>query len=217
MSGSAALDVAIGLAFVFVLFSLAASRINELIASALNLRHKGLQDALRALLEEKGKDGRRPSATLANGRTITADAVLDHELVQPITQAIKGSRARSMLGRMKRLRARGLAQQGISYLPSRTFSPFILDLLAPAADPLAVLDRITNPPAAAQKALEDARAHPDLAAISALEGQMPAGPEKSELQKLMTEMTGEPLVRAQAALAGLNASKPLRPALMRMI
>jgi hypothetical protein len=37
MSGSEALDVAFGLALVFLLFSLAASRINETIASVLGI------------------------------------------------------------------------------------------------------------------------------------------------------------------------------------
>ena len=62
MSVSSALDVAIGLAFLFFLFSLVISRINEFVATALNLRHKGLENALRAMLDDHRPAAARPPA-----------------------------------------------------------------------------------------------------------------------------------------------------------
>src|SRR5712691_9399227 len=105
MFGSPALDVAFGLALAYLLFALAASKINETIASLLSLRHKGLEKALVALL---GSD--------ADG--MSANAVLGHDLVtglQVAASSDRGQRMRHMLG---------IPPRGISYLPSRTFSAF---------------------------------------------------------------------------------------------
>ena len=96
MSVSSALDVAIGLAFLFFLFSLAVSRINEFIATALNLRYKGLENALRAMLNDH-----RPSDDAAAGSPVlSADKVLNHALVKPIQQAIQGRFLSSALGKL---------------------------------------------------------------------------------------------------------------------
>src|SRR5262245_60625747 len=121
MSVSSALDVAIGLAFLFFLFSLVISRINEFVATAMNLRHKGLENPLRAML-----DGRRPAGAAAGSPVISADKVLNHALVKPIEQAVQGTFLSSALGKL------GLGRTKISYLPSRTFSAAVFDLLAPA-------------------------------------------------------------------------------------
>ena len=120
MSVSSALDVAIGLAFLFFLFSLVISRINEFVATALNLRHKGLENALRAMLNDH-----RPDAAKAGGDdVVSAGKVLNHALVKPIQQAIQGRFLTSALGKL------GLGRTKISYLPSRTFSAAVFDLLA---------------------------------------------------------------------------------------
>jgi hypothetical protein len=122
MLDSPALDVAFGLALVFLLFSLVTSKINETIASLLSLRHQGLEKALVALL-----------GSAADG--LSAQDVLGNDLVRGLQAAAgtsRGQRVRHML----RLRERG-----ISYLPSRTFSAAVLDLLAPVdlPDPQQVL------------------------------------------------------------------------------
>jgi hypothetical protein len=126
MTVSATLDVALGLAFVFLLFALAVSKINETIATVLNLRHKGLESALVALLGNASGPG---------GETLSAEKVLSHELIQPIQAAAKGSFPKPVLGTF------GQAKKGISYLPARTFSAVVLDLLAPAGQ----LDPQGNP------------------------------------------------------------------------
>ncbi|HQT92301.1 MAG TPA: hypothetical protein PL001_09785 [Candidatus Kryptobacter bacterium] len=57
MFGSAILDVAIGLVFVFLLYSLLATAINELIASVLSLRAKMLELAIRRMLTDDSSLG----------------------------------------------------------------------------------------------------------------------------------------------------------------
>src|SRR5690348_15689304 len=95
MSVSSALDVAIGLAFPFFRFSLVISRINEYVATALNLRHKGLENARRAML-----DGHGPAAgTAAGSPVVSAEKVLNHALVKPIQQAVQGTFVSSEIGR----------------------------------------------------------------------------------------------------------------------
>jgi hypothetical protein len=165
MSVSSALDVAIGLAFLFFLFSLAVSRINEFIATQLNLRHKGLENALRAMLNDH-----RPSDNAAAGSPVlSADKVLNHPLVKPIEQAIQGKFLSSALGKL------GLGSKKISYLPSRTFSAAVFDLLAPAdpADP-------AHPGAAAAR-------NPMARARAAVEGMSEHNPARKPLLRMMTD------------------------------
>src|SRR5687767_3606017 len=54
ISGFAALDVAIGLIFVYLVFSLIASGVNEAIASIFALRARHLEKGLRKLLTNPG-------------------------------------------------------------------------------------------------------------------------------------------------------------------
>jgi hypothetical protein len=173
MSVSSALDVAIGLAFLFFLFSLVISRINEFVATALNLRHKGLENALRAML-----DDHRPVADeAAGGPVVSADKVLNHALVKPIQQAIQGRFLSSALGKL------GLGRTKISYLPSRTFSAAVFDLLAPAgpADP-------AHPGATAGKG---AATDPMARAKAAVEGMSEHNPARQPLLRMMTDAEGD--------------------------
>lgn len=55
MLGSIALDVAIGLIFIYILYSLLASTINELIASVFNWRGKTLRKAIKRMLDDGGR------------------------------------------------------------------------------------------------------------------------------------------------------------------
>jgi hypothetical protein len=171
MSVSAALDVAIGLAFLFFVFSVAVSRINELIATGMNLRYKGLENALRAMLNDH-----QPSDGAAAGSPLlSADKVLNHPLVKPIEQAIQGRFLSSALGKL------GLGGKKISYLPSRTFSAAVFDLLAPAdpADP-------AHPGAAAGAASD-----PMARALAAVEGMGEHNPARKPLLRMMTDAKGD--------------------------
>ncbi len=173
MSVSSALDVAIGLAFLFFLFSLVISRINEFVATALNLRHKGLENALRAMLDDHG-----PAADkAAGGPVVSADKVLNHPLVKPIQQAIQGRFLSSALGKL------GLGRTKLSYLPSRTFSAAVFDLLAPAgpADP-------AHPGATAGKG---AATDPMARAKAAVAGMSEHNPARQPLLRMMTDAEGD--------------------------
>ena len=173
MSVSSALDVAIGLAFLFFLFSLVISRINEFVATALNLRHKGLENALRAMLNDH-----RPDAAKAGGNdVVSAGKVLNHALVKPIQQAIQGTFLSSALGKL------GLGRTKLSYLPSRTFSAAVFDLLAPAdaADP-------AHPGATAGKG---AATDPMARAKTAVEGMSEHNPARQPLLRMMTDAEGD--------------------------
>ena len=55
LTGSPALDLAIGLAFIFFLLATLASAIHELLASALGLRARTLEQGLRSMLEDPEK------------------------------------------------------------------------------------------------------------------------------------------------------------------
>jgi hypothetical protein len=207
MTVSASLDVALGLAFVFLLFALAVSKINETIATALNLRHKGLENALRALV---GTD--KGTAANSGSGQLSIEKVLGHNLVQPLQAVIAPGRfLKPLLGRR---------EKGISYLPARTFSATVLDLLAPVdqPDPKAVLDPIAAAGLSqpAQLALTAAQADPDLPHVQALAGLLPAGDEQTKVQQLVVELRNDPLERAAAAVAGLG-DNPARQPLMRML
>jgi hypothetical protein len=162
MSVSAVLDIALGLSFVFLLFSLAVSRINETITTALKLRYKGLASGIAAMVGQG--DG-----------LLSVDKVLGHELIQPLQQAAKGFPGVSFM-RKSAAAGTGLqrdassATRGISYLPARTFSAVVLDLLAPAApaapDPLAQ-------------------------ASTAISGLDPHNPARTPLMRMMTDAQGD--------------------------
>src|SRR5687767_13765682 len=65
LTGSSAVDVAIGLAFVYLLFSLLCSAIQEAIASIFDLRAATLEKGLRNLLEDGGEAGKNGAPTAA--------------------------------------------------------------------------------------------------------------------------------------------------------
>jgi hypothetical protein len=145
LTGNAALDVAIGLAFVFLLFSVLCSAVQELIAGVLDLRAATLEKGLRNLLDDPGgKTGGAPAKPLpdppggsqAVGGQATeppqevrlSDQVLGHGLVRTL---YKDSH---VLFRRKR--------RGPSYIPAPVFARSLLDLVAPdstAADPLSAV------------------------------------------------------------------------------
>jgi hypothetical protein len=103
----AALDVAIGLVFLFFILSLICSAIQEFVAGLLNWRAKMLRVGVQNLLSGT------PQIT-AEGRRL-ADTVYQHSLIQAL---IRPGRSRLP-----------------SYIPSRTFIAALLNVGAAAADP----------------------------------------------------------------------------------
>jgi len=120
----------------------------------------------------------RPDAAEAGGNdVVSADKVLNHALVTPIQQAIQGKFLTSALGKL------GLGGKKISYLPSRTFSAVVFDLLAPAdpADP-------AHPGATAGTG---AAADPMARARAAVEGMSKHDPARGPLLRMMTDAEGD--------------------------
>jgi hypothetical protein len=108
--GSQVLEVTIGLLFVYLVFSLVCSAVQELVATGLSWRAKNLEEGLRSMLQGVEKP-RLDDPVLA-------------ELVQH-------PRIRAMLAR-KRIFGRN--QSLPAYISARTFSLVLLDTLAPAED-----------------------------------------------------------------------------------
>jgi hypothetical protein len=96
MFGSAILDVAIGMIFIYLLMALVVTSLSELIASWLKWRAKNLSAGLQKLLNS------------GPGQGLARD-LYNHPLVRSL---FKGD-------------------NGPSYIPSRTFSLVLLDLISP--------------------------------------------------------------------------------------
>src|SRR4051794_4551739 len=79
LTGSPALDLAIGLAFIFFLLSTLASAIHELIAAALGLRARTLEEGLRSMLEDPEKGWN------------LVDDFYDHDLIRSLYQTTSPS------------------------------------------------------------------------------------------------------------------------------
>jgi hypothetical protein len=144
LSGNTAIDVAIGLAFVYVLFSVLCSAVQEAIAGLLDMRSATLEAGLRNLLEDDGnaRTGGAPTAVgeapgpAANAAGVQLEPsagwkvgtltnmVLGHGLIRTTYQDSK------LLFRRKR--------RGPSYIPPRTFALALLNVVAPASanDPI---------------------------------------------------------------------------------
>lgn len=130
LSGNPALDVAIGLSFVFLLFSVLCSAVQEALAGIFDLRARRLVAGLKNLLEDNGGAGiagaPKPippqSEAAAEGGTTAptlVDDLLGHGLIRAQYQG-----SRYLLD----------GRRGPSYLPSRAFSLALLDLVAPDPD-----------------------------------------------------------------------------------
>jgi hypothetical protein len=123
VSGFPALDVAIGLAFLFFLLSTACSGVNEAIASVLGWRAKTLEDAIRNLLGDSKKTGAAPTGATESGSSWDlTTALFGHWQIKALVRDPTSSRRR---------RSRP------SYLPAPAFSLALVQTLAagPQGDP----------------------------------------------------------------------------------
>jgi hypothetical protein len=143
LTGNSALDVAIGLAFVYLLFSILCSAVQEAIAGFFDLRAATLEKGLRSLLEDPGVEaqGGAPTAVGVAPPAVTGEApaeavgstgpanitdeLLGHGLIRGLYQD-----SRVLFRRRRR---------GPSYLPPDMFALALLNVIAPKsyADPLA--------------------------------------------------------------------------------
>ena len=124
MFGSSILDIAVGIVFVFLLLSLIASTLNEMIQSFLHMRGKGLLEGIKTLLNDGRAEG-------------LAKEIYNHGLVFGLYRGEFNARKPGNLP---------------SYIPPQNFSAALIDVLAPSSavrqDEKAVLESLR---AAAQK------------------------------------------------------------------
>jgi len=118
---SIALDVAIGVVFLYLLLALIVTTVQELVASSFRLRARHLYDAIAGMLEGtqqtppegQSKDPNKPDQPLRE--------LFEHSLIRNLTdQAIEGTGLPSGWRRN-----RGLP----SYIPSKTFALALIDVL----------------------------------------------------------------------------------------
>jgi hypothetical protein len=193
MLNSTTLEVAIGMALVFLILSLFCTAINEAIAGILGSRAKNLEAGIRSLFTEgkltiteakapDGNPGNTPAPPVAEGAKAAAvtktvglvDAIYRHGLVQSLYKSGAGIEDQ-IAKNLKKLP---------SYIPSRTFSSALYDILfprplvptaAPGADPAA--------PQATQAAVLDNM-------IKNLE-KISEGPAKQAIATLVKQANGD--------------------------
>ncbi len=145
MSLGAILDTAIGLIFVYLLLSLFAAALQEVLANALKLRSEFLYDGIWKMLTTDNRDPHRVSP---------------RQMPAPSTEPAPAGPVdlfRQVWGHQL---IKGLSQdgQGPSYIPGRAFTTVLVDVLrsgSRAAPVVAVENGIAQlPPGAAREALE---------------------------------------------------------------
>jgi hypothetical protein len=133
LTGIPALDLLIGLSFVFFLLATLAMAIQELFAAVFGLRARTLEQGVRSLLEDP-KEGWR-----------FVDAFYDHQLIRSLYKtpppfAAKGNPGSAPQGRNAHVASRGPVARalgffkrttGPSYISPRAFAVVLLDTVAP--------------------------------------------------------------------------------------
>jgi hypothetical protein len=124
MFNSTTLEVAIGMALIYLLLSLFCTAINEAIAGVLGLRAKNLEkgiqslftDGLKTVAIDDGKGGKMPAVTLAK-------AIYNHGLVQSLYRSTPSEKASGF--------GRTFGSMLPSYIPSRIFASALFDVVLP--------------------------------------------------------------------------------------
>jgi hypothetical protein len=207
MTWSAALNVTLGLILAYLVFSVAASRINEFVASKLQLRADALERALYTLL-----GGTLPSANSAGAQANQEPVVNTTDVPQLSAAAVKGhpiiAAFDSQAGKGRRS----------SYLPSRAVSAAILDILAPPA--VILLDAVqADVPASSAATYSQLRKYPEPTHFAAFAASLPATSTitTAQLAALQHAIDGDVLAQARAAVEDLPPGNPARRPLLRML
>lgn len=133
LTGLPALDLAIGLAFIFFLLSTLAATIQEFIAAILGLRARTLEQGLRSMLEDPERGWE------------FVDKIYDHHLIRSLyrTPPLAAPPASEDKGRNAEVATHGPVAsaagffkrtKGPSYLSPRAFALALLDTVAPGSD-----------------------------------------------------------------------------------
>ena len=122
ITASPAVDVALGLIFLFVLLSLICSTINEMIAGVLSWRARFLEEGIRSMLAGKA------SLKSVDG---LIDQLTAHPLIQGKVATPQDGEPKGLRGRLARLRRKVMKPRAFpSYLNNKTFSLVFLDTFA---------------------------------------------------------------------------------------
>lgn len=132
MTGNIALDIAIGLVFVFVLYSLLASIIAEIIATFFGLRARNLKTGIQRLLDEEN-NGVIP---YFNVNIPFLHKIVDYinDLIAPVVKIFEGEEKKSAVTRFyKHPAIKYMAKDKFfskpSYIPAGSFSKVVMDIL----------------------------------------------------------------------------------------
>lgn len=118
MFNSTTLEVAIGLALIYLLLSLFCTAINEAIAGFLGSRARNLEKGIQSLFTE-GKANQVNTDGATNKALSLADAIYNHGLIQSLYRSGSGSVAERDVKNLP------------SYIPSRVFASALLDIVFP--------------------------------------------------------------------------------------
>jgi hypothetical protein len=198
MNLPAFVDVAIGLALVYFLFSLACSHINEGVASVLQRRSKGLTMGLRKLLD--GADPGQSTPPAVTTSRLSFDAFMGLDIIKSQSPP-------------KRLP---------SYLAPTTFALAAIDLLSPPLDQLFKEMEPLAPGGGSEPVIRILESGLPLEvkaqALSTVAPPLPSG----ELGKLIAEAVGhvafgDPLGQVRAAVDNLPDGHPAKRPLQRFL
>ena len=195
MFGSFILDVAIGMVFIYLLLSLVASGVNEILASIIQSRAANLERGLRSLFSG---DSIEAGANLV-------DNIYNHGLIRGLyPDPEKDLGDRSPLGWWSRQRlwlqrflgaASGAAVAGVSnplllpsYIPARTFALAMMDILnRDKADGKSPIENIENFLAAHHEEFADNKAVEAMLAL-VIDAKNDVEDEARKLQKLKSNL-----------------------------
>ena len=209
MTGSVVLDVALGLSFTFLVFSVASSKVNEFVLGLFNYRATTLEAALKRLMTGDGAQSR----------------AFD-EIYGRLTGALGAARDRVRSGpdtaEPRRLPMRKEARKP-SYVSSRSFVRAILGMLAPQDESLRALRqgrsllaqiRADLLPEPARELYKQAVAGLTPMTAQALLGAVPADdPSHDEVAAVARAVGPDLVTQLTEGIRDLPASSPLRTAL----
>jgi hypothetical protein len=122
MLNSTTLEVAIGMAFVYLILSLFCTAINEAIAGILGSRAKNLEKGIKSLFTEGLKTAEKTDGNGIKIPAVTlAQSIYDHGLVQSLYRSTASEKPASWYNK--------LGSNLPSYIPARVFSSALFDLL----------------------------------------------------------------------------------------
>jgi hypothetical protein len=229
MFDSAVLNVPIGLAVVFAVFSVAVSRINEFVLTLLRLRARSLETEIRRLLDGPGA-GQPPTEAVTAGTDPAAgtDTSLTAKLFDGPLRALRtGGRdvpPPNMAGNPPPADGRGAHRRARAlrlpaYIPSRAFASGVLAVLNPPAramlrriDPATLSGEALSAYQAAEASLTRDTAHALVAAIPTADAAT-----RTLAEAVAGMATTDPVGTLAAEIAKLPDGSAIQTALLSII